>query len=290
MTTRPFRFGANLVAVGSRSQLRDKARRIEELGFDTILIQDHLGMPSPFPLLVAAAEATSRVRLGTFVLNAGFCRPALLARDVATTDLLIDGRLELGLGAGYARAEYEAAGLEFPSPGKRVDHLASIVTELRLLLTGDHQPSCVQRPAPPLLLAGHGDRLLRLAAEHADIIGVAASAFGKRPATGAAGQAELAERIEFVRVAAGARFAEVELNMSVQVLLAGQGQPDLSLMRRFIPGLSDDELLELPAILYGNEAELAETLQWYRETHGVTYFCVPERCIDDLGKVIERLR
>ena len=248
MTARPFRFGANLMAAGSTSELRAKARRIEDLGLDTILIQDHLGMPSPFPLLVAAAAVTSRVRLGTFVLNAGFYRPALLARDVASTDLLVDGRLELGLGAGYAKAEYEAAGLDFPSPGKRIDHLTTVVTELRRLLAGDHRPPSVQRPAPPLLLAGNGDRLLRLAAEQADIIGVGAGSPGKRPVTGAAGQATLAERIEFVRAAAGDRFAEVELNMSVQIMLTSHGQPDLSLTRRFNPGLSDDELLELPGI------------------------------------------
>jgi probable F420-dependent oxidoreductase len=289
MTTRPFRFGANLVAVGARSELVDKARWIEDLGFDTILIQDHLGMPSPFPLLVAAAEATSRVRLGTFVLNAGFYHPALLARDVATTDLLVDGRLELGLGAGYAQAEYEAAGLEFPSPGKRVDHLTNLVTELRRLLADGHRPQPAQRPAPPLLIAGNGDRMLRLAAEHADIIDVVPSPPGKRPAIGAAGQAALAERIEFVHAGAGERFAEVELSMSVQVLLDA-GKPDLSLVRRFNPGLSDDELLQSPSVLHGSEAEIVETLHHYRETHGVTYFCVPERCVADLGKVIERLR
>jgi len=290
MTVRPFRFGANLMAVGSRRDLQTKARWIEDLGFDTILIQDHLGMPAPFPMLVAAAEVTSRVRLGTFVLNAGFHRPALLARDVATTDLLVDGRLEVGLGAGYAKAEYEAAGLEFPAPGKRIDHLATVVTELRRLLAAGHRPSPAQRPAPPLLLAGHGDRLLRLAAAHADIVGVTAAAAGRAPAVGAAGEAALAERIGFLRAAAGERFAELELSMSVQVLLTGHGTPDLALLRRFNPGLSDDELLTLPGVLHGSEAEIVDKLHHYREIHGVTYFAVPESRVADLGKVIEHVR
>lgn len=289
MTTRPFRFGANLSAVGTRSEVLDKARWIEDLGFDTILIQDHLGLPSPFPLLVAAAGATSRVRLGTFVLNAGFHRPALLARDVATTDLLTDGRLEIGLGAGYAQAEYESAGLGFPHPGERVDHLTHLVTELRRLLADDHRPPPAQRPAPPLLLAGNGDRMLRLAAEQADIVDVIVNVPGRPPAVGAAGQTALAERIEFVRTAAGERFADIELSMSVQVLPAAD-HLDLSVVRRFHPGLPDEELLQLPGVLHGSEAEIAQTLHHYRETHGVTYFCVPERCVADLGKVIEHLR
>lgn len=112
---RPFRFGVNLMSPAPAGEWRAKCRRAEELGYDVILAPDHLGMPAPFPALVAAAEATERPRLGTFVLNAGFWNPALLAREVATTDALTDGRLELGLGTGYVQAEHETAGL----PGVR---------------------------------------------------------------------------------------------------------------------------------------------------------------------------
>lgn len=148
--SRPFRFGVNLMASAPADEWSAKCRRAEELGYDVILVPDHLGMPAPFPALVAAARATERPRLGTFVLNAGLWNPALLAREVATTDALTGGRLELGLGTGYVRAEHDAAGLPFGSPGERVDHLRRTVEELeRLLADEEYQPRPVQRPGTP---------------------------------------------------------------------------------------------------------------------------------------------
>lgn len=167
---RSFRFGVSLIHPSPAEEWRAKCRRAEELGYDVILVPDHLGMPAPFPALVAAAEATERPRLGTFVLNAGFWNPALLAREVATTDALTGGRLELGLGAGYVRAEHDTADLPWGSPGERVDHLRRTVEELdRLLGSGEQQPQPAQKPRVPLLIGGNGDRVLRLSAQHADI-------------------------------------------------------------------------------------------------------------------------
>lgn len=143
-----------------------KCRRAEELGYDVILVPDHLGMPA----LVAAARDTERPRLGTFVLNTGFWNPALLAREVATTDALTGGRLELGLGTGYVRAEHDTAGPAFGSPGERVARLRRTVEELeRLLGDADHLPRPVQRPGVPLLIGANGDRMLELTARHAAV-------------------------------------------------------------------------------------------------------------------------
>ncbi len=144
---RPFRFGVNLTVPAPAEEWRAKCRRAEELGYDVILVPDHLGMTAPFPALVAAAEATERPRLGTFVLNAGFWNPALLAREVATTDALTGGRLELGLGTGYVRAEHDAAGLPFGAPGERVDRLRRTVEELGRLL--DSPTTCPGRSSGP---------------------------------------------------------------------------------------------------------------------------------------------
>src|ERR1700744_3339214 len=121
--TRPFRFGVNMLTPASAAEWRAKCRRAEELGYDVILVPDHLGWVAPFPALVAAAQATERARVGTLVLNAGFYNPTLLAREVATTDALTGGRLELGLVSGYVREECDAAFQTFGSPGERVDHL-----------------------------------------------------------------------------------------------------------------------------------------------------------------------
>ena len=125
-----FRFGVNMVVPGSRTAWVEKCRKAEDLGFDVIGAADHLGMAPPFPALVLAAEATERVRLNTFVLNTPFYNPALLARDVTGTDQFTGGRLELGLGAGYVKEEFDDAGIPWPSARERVDHLERTILEL----------------------------------------------------------------------------------------------------------------------------------------------------------------
>jgi probable F420-dependent oxidoreductase len=120
-----FRFGVGLRVAKSLSSVQDEARRAEDLGFDVLHLPDHIGAPAPFPTLMAAAAATTTLRLGTFVLNACFYRPALLARDVQALRDLSGGRFELGLGAGYARHEFEAAELPYPSARERVEYLAT---------------------------------------------------------------------------------------------------------------------------------------------------------------------
>ncbi|WCN06141.1 TIGR03621 family F420-dependent LLM class oxidoreductase [Streptomyces sp. M92] len=168
--SRPYRFGVNLTVPAPAEGWSAKCRRAEELGYDVIQVPDHLGMVAPFPALVAAARDTDRPRLGTFVLNAAFRNPALLAREVATTDALTGGRLELGPGTGYVPAEHDTAGLPFGSPGERVDHLRRTVEELeRLLGDEEHLPRPAQRSGVPLLIGGNGDRMLEPAARRADI-------------------------------------------------------------------------------------------------------------------------
>lgn len=291
----PFRFGVNLLASAPAGEWRDKCRRAEELGYDVILVPDHLGMVAPFPALVAAAEATERPRLGTFVLNAGFWNPALLAREVATTDALTGGRLELGLGTGYVRAEHDTAGLPYGSPGERVDHLRRTVEELdRLLGSDEHQPQAVQKPRVPLLIGANGDRMLRLTAEHADI----AAFTGGRPVPGSTtGQMEpltaeeLDERVAaYQRLAAG-RPEPAELNLLVQVVAitddpAAALQPLLS----HLPQLTVDQALELPLVLVGSLEEIAGQVRAARERYGFTYFTVLEPNMEPFGKVIEALR
>src|SRR4051812_48945381 len=138
---KPFRFGVNMVAPESRAAWIEKCRKAEELGYDVLGVADHLGMPAPFPALVLAAENTKRVRLNTFVLNAGFYNPVLLARDITGTDQLTDGRFEVGLGAGYVKAEFDAAGIPWPTPRQRVDHLERTIKELkRLYADPEHKP------------------------------------------------------------------------------------------------------------------------------------------------------
>lgn len=273
MAARAFRFSVGIHSAKSRGALQDKARRLEDLGFDALHLPDHLGAPAPFPVLTAIASATSTVRLGTYVLNAGFYKPALLARDVAEVDQLSDGRLDLGLGAGYVREEFEAAELPYPTARQRVDYLEHVTTYLKKHL-----------PSVPILIAGNGNRLLTVAAQQADIIGLTGANSG-------AVADPLAERIEFVKSAAGDRFADIELNLAITAVPSdNSGKPDLTLTRRFVPDLSDEELLALPAVLSGSPRDIADTLRGYRKSYGLTSFTVQENHVETFAKVIAEFR
>ena len=193
-----FRFGIGLQAARRQQSVQDWARRMEDMGYDVLHMADHLYTTAPFPMLTAIAMATEKLRVGTFVLNAGFYRPALLARDVTSLRDLSGGRFELGLGAGYVKEEFEQAELPFPTAGQRVDWLRHVTEHMN-----EHAPDV------PILIAGNGNKLLTYAAQTADIIGLT----GGTPAT--ADSDPLADRIAFVRDAAGDRFDELELNISV---------------------------------------------------------------------------
>ncbi len=284
---RDFRFGVSVRISDTRTQWQRSVREVEDLGYDTFLVPDHLGMVAPFPALMSAAEVTRRVRLGTFVLNTAFTRPALLARDVAAVDQLTDGRFELGLGAGYEPSEFEALDMPFPTAGQRISHLEKTIVEVRRLLGDpDHRPRPA-RPDLPIAIAGKGDRLLTVAARHADIVGLA----GIEPGDDSTVRGSLPERVEFIRRTAGDRFPDLELNLMIlSVQLAGSGEPDLSFPRKFYPNYSDEQLRTLPSVLHGSEEAIADSLRRLREEYGITYFTLPSVDMHTFAKVIARLR
>jgi probable F420-dependent oxidoreductase len=253
-----------------------KARQAEDLGFDVLLVADHLGMAAPIPALVSAAGATTDLKMGTFVLNAGFYPPVLLARDVETTCCLTGNRFELGLGTGYNEAEFDAAGLPFLGPGERIQHVATTVGELREQLS----------PMPPLMLAGNGDRMLRLAAREADIVGISISTL----ADGEDGERALAHRVDVVRAEAGDRLPDIELNLFVFMVQVTTGAPDLTLSRAIRPDLTDEEILALPNVLVGSAEALAEKLLHYRDVYDLSYFAILEPNMTDFAKVMALLR
>jgi probable F420-dependent oxidoreductase len=273
MPSRPFRFGISLLNAGTRSDWLARVQQATDLGYDTVQVPDHLGNPAPFPALVSAASVPGP-GLGTFVLNAGFYRPALLARDVAETTRLLDGRFELGLGTGYNAAEFQTAGLPFDSAGKRIDHLEQTIVELRRLVD----------QMPPLLLAASGQRMLRLAAREADIVGFTVITAEHDP------EQVLADRIDFLRGAAGGRFDQLELNLYVFSVSITSGDPDLTVARRVLAGMSDEQIRGLPGVLIGSAEQVAETLLRYRDKYGLTYYGVLEPHMTEFAKVIERLR
>jgi probable F420-dependent oxidoreductase len=234
---KPFRFGVNVWRATSRAEWVEKARKIEELGYSTLTVPDHLtDLLAPMPAVLSAAEATKNLRVGTNVLNNDLRHPILVAREAATVDLLTDGRLQLGLGAGSLRAEYDQAGLGFDPGGTRVERLAEAVTIIKGLLKGervnftgrhyqvtDHTvaPLPVQRPHPPILIGGNGPHLLTLAAREADIVGFSGITFrhgGTTPPDLSGWRtSHVDERVRLVREVAGAeRYMQLELNALVQ--------------------------------------------------------------------------
>src|SRR2546421_4066646 len=180
---KPFRFGINVRDASARAEWQDKARKVEGLGYSVLLVPDHLAaMLATIPAVMSAADVTKSLRVGTNVLNNDLRHPVVLAREAATVDVLTDGRLELGLGAGHMRSEYEEAGIDFDDDAIRVQRLGEAVLIVKGLLSGERvsfeghhyrasghlgHPPPVQRPHPPLLVGGHGKGTLTLAATQA---------------------------------------------------------------------------------------------------------------------------
>lgn len=284
----------------------DRVRRVDEWGYDVLLIPDHLGQISPFPPLVAAAAASERLRLGVQVCNVCFWNPALLARDAATVDLLTDGRLELGFGAGHAREEFTAAGIEYEPAGLRVDRLAATVGVLRRLLAGETVTT--QEPLPmeactigitprqatvPIMVGGNGDRVLQIAATRADIVGLVGFTSGTgRHHTDLShfAWAGLAERIDHVRRAAGERFDALELSVLVQRVAVTDDRD--TAIAEFIGDapISPTAVDDSPFVLAGTSAHIAEQLDRLRTEHGVTYVTTFEASADALAAAMSARR
>jgi probable F420-dependent oxidoreductase len=303
---RPFRFGVTAPTVESGRGWTDRARRVEQLGYSTLAVPDHFrNQLASVPALAAAALATTRVRLGSLVFCNDFHHPAMLAREAATIDVLSGGRLELGLGAGWLRAEYEAAGIPFDGAPTRTERLAEAVTIIKGVLAGEpvtfsgrHYSvadlagsATVQRPHPPILVGGGGRRTLALAGREASIVGLVprAGADGRGLDRADFGAAALAEKVAWVRAAAGDRFAALELHVLIQAVAvsAQRVQAAERLAARF--GVSRDLVLETPYVLLGTIDEICETVRERRERYGISYLTVFERDMEALAPVVERL-
>jgi probable F420-dependent oxidoreductase len=309
--SRPFRFGVNARSARSASEWAEKAHRVEELGYQVFNVPDHLtDLMAPFPALVSAAAASARLRIGTNVLNNDLRHPVLVAREAATVDLLSDGRLELGFGAGSMRAEYEEAGLDFDRGALRVARLAEAVAIIRRLLggetvtfAGEHYrianhaiaPLPVQRPHPPILIGGNGRQLLALAAREADIVGLGGISFGNlgAPPADLSGWrvAAVDERIKLIRAAAGEeRYAQLEINALLQrVIVTNDRRRAAEELTARWPQLTAEEILQAPYALIGTLEEISADLCARRQRWGISGYTVQEPYMEAFAPMVAEL-
>ncbi|MCW2860032.1 MAG: 5,10-methylene tetrahydromethanopterin reductase [Actinoallomurus sp.] len=309
-----FRFSFNIPDIVSAEEFAETCRRAERYGYDTLFAADHLGSEAPFPALVAAAAATERLKVGTLVLNAAFWNPALLAREVITTDILTGGRLELGLGAGHMKWEFDEAGIAWEPFGDRADRLEATIQELGRLFAAEGYPQQaatreamgrgVPRPmqrrgfdgaGPPLIVGGTGDRILRVAAEHADIIAVAGvyQIKGQPPGSFRIGTAEEAdERVRYARGCAGERADAVEWHVLVQMIVETDDRRAVAekILEQHGRTMTVDELLDTPFVLIGTVEQMAERILRDRERFGFSYYTVHGPFMEAFAPVIERVR
>ena len=306
---KPFRFGVGVGPSRSRAEWAEKARRLEDLGYDTLTVPDHLAdFFAPMPALGSAAEATTTLRVGTNVLNNDFRHPVLVAREAATVDLLTGGRLQLGLGAGHMQSEYDQAGLSFDRGSIRVERLAEAVAVIKGLLGGEQvtfagrhyrvtahtiHPLPVQRPHPPIVVSGNGRQLLTLAAHKADIVGLSGITFrrgGTAPDLSGWKVSGVDERARLIRKVSGDRYAGLELNVLVQRVVVTDDRLEVAeeLASRWNQ-LSPDEILQSPYVLIGSVNQMIDDLQARRERWGISYFTVFEPYMEAFAPVVAQL-
>jgi probable F420-dependent oxidoreductase len=284
------------------------ARKAEDLGYSSLAIADHLDEQlAPLPALMAAAGATERLRLTPLVLGNDYRHPAILAKELATLDLLSDGRLEIGIGAGWMTSDYDQAGLVLDPPSTRIARLAESIEVLQGLLgdapvhfDGAHYaihgltgyPRPVQRPHPPFLVAGGGRKVLSLAARVADIVGInvnlAAGVIDGRVGPDAT-EAALEQKLGWIRDAAGDRFEHLELHVRTQVAMVHHAPRAVAEVLAPALGIGVDDALASPHALVGSVDSIVETLQERRERHGISYICWHDDAIDALAPVVARL-
>ncbi|NKQ51487.1 TIGR03621 family F420-dependent LLM class oxidoreductase [Amycolatopsis sp. K13G38] len=307
-----FRFAVQATKARSAAEWRDLARKVEAAGFATLFLADHyLGKGpvsreasqppqhlAPVAAMATAAAVTGTLRVGCRVFCADYHVPAVLVKEAVTIDLLSDGRLEFGIGAGWSEPEYRAIGLPFEAGNRRVAKLAEVVALFKAHCTGEelaHKgefvtaygyaglPLPARRPRPPIMIGGARERVLSLAAREADVVSIS-----NVPFTPDAHE-EAVRRLGFVREAAGERFAELEIESS-PFFTEVTGDPEAALERvagmvRVAPG----ELRDHPNVLIGPAEEIVDRLEERRQTHGVNYVTVPQSQVDDFAPVVERL-
>ena len=302
--THPFRFGVELKLPLPGLTWAQTAQRVEELGYSNLGVPDHFDDQFAVgPALAAAASATTKLRLSAFVYGNDYRHPVMTAKEVATLDVLSGGRVDFGLGAGWMRTDYEQAGLDYDRPGVRIDRMVESLHIVRGLLAdgpvtfeGEHYtirglegtPKPVQSPVP-VVIGGGGRRMLSIAGRHADIIGVNANLRSGEIGLAAINDVlpdRFDEKLQWVRDAAGDRFDQIELNVLVaaaQITEGGSSTTAAVEATAAMFGQPAEAVADVPLLLIGSTAEIADTLRQRRQRWGFNYMVLQGDNCDVVG-------
>ena len=315
---RPFRFAVQATNAADAREWREFVCTVERLGYSTLMLADHYLGPgpaqraartprqdlAPIAAIATAAAHTTTLRVGCRVFCIDYHVPAVLAKEIATLDLLSDGRLELGIGAGWSATEYEAMGLTFGTPGRRIAKLKEVVALVKahcagdeLDCTGEHvnvtgyvgTPRAVQRPHPPIMVGGGGRRVLSYAGREADIVSINTVPFTARNDDGLSPDEEAVRRFDYVSAAAGSRIGDLDIESSPFFVSIADDADGAYRHIAEKSRLSPDVLRDHPNVLVGAADEIVETLLRRRETHGVNYVTIRQSQAESFAPVVARL-
>ncbi|MFN3258596.1 MAG: TIGR03621 family F420-dependent LLM class oxidoreductase [Ilumatobacter sp.] len=305
---RPFRFGVMAARARSSSEWIDTAKQAEDLGYSALLMPDHFGdQLAPVPALSMAAAATTSLRVGTLVFANDFRHPAVLAKETATLDLLSDGRLEVGVGAGWMTEDYAWTGVAHDRAGVRIDRMIESIEVLRGLwgddafsFDGEHYtisemnglPKPVQAGGPPIIVGGGGKRVLSTAARLADIVGVNPNVGEGKvgPEAVASMSAEATEeKLGWVRAAAGDRFDDLEISILKFVTIVTDDRDAVAAKVAAGMGMAPETLLASPHTLVGSAEQIADELAEQRERWQGSYVTVQSDALASFAPVVAAL-
>jgi len=314
MTQHKIRFGVAASFPESVEAWKETARKAEDLGYSVLLVADHLGRQwSPLPALLSAADATTTLRIGTQVIANDFRRPLVLAKEIATIDLLTGGRFEPGIGVGHpatsatGRSDYDQLGVEMDGPGPRVTRLGESLRLVKRFLESEEQfdfegefykakdvvpfPKPVQRPHPPIMVAGAGPRMLRLSAREADIINIAPrppiKGVTSRGSTGFG--LDIHGELAILKEAAGERYDDLELCVFAdRASLTDDPTAAVEALAADF-GITQEAVHEMPHTLIGSTDAMAEKILLDKERYGVSYRIVQGALMEAMAPVIRRV-
>jgi len=306
---RPFRFGVQIKSAPDGVGLAEIARRVEWLGYSTLTLPDHFDdQLAPVPALQCIADATTALRIGATVHDNDYKHPVVLAKELATLDVLSGGRLQVGLGAGWMATDYEQSGMVYDPPGVRIDRMLEGLSVIRgafgpspFSFSGEHYtitdyngfPKPLQSP-PPLMIGGGGPRVLRIAAREADIVGVNATL-----TSGAIDAASFAtmtaeavdKKVAIVTEAAdkAGRLDAIELSVRAFIVsVTDDVEGGLQMLAGFT-GASAEMIAESPFALVGPPAKIVDDLLDRRSRWGFSYVVVGQNDIEPFAPVVAQL-